>query len=424
MPGIPEVRQTVVSFPSPSSLLSLLFSPSFSLRLHLCIFLRPFNPTEMDNPRFITLAIHTYHRAHSLKAILEAEGIKVMLQNVNLDQPCSAAGVRVRIQESDLPFALRIVENPEIFLPDTTGAGHEKMILVPVDFSELSRHAVDVAFLYASCRQCKIILLHAFSDPLISASLQLSNTLNYELDSAGAEQQIGIERAACNQMTKFCADLRADIKSGRLPAVSFTSEVAEGLPEEVIVQTAKKYNPVLTIMATRGAQTKERELIGSVTAEVLDNSRFPVLTVPPDARIASLLPDPECIGRITDVVMFVNFEQEDCLSLDALHRFLLPTPDLKISFVKIEKRGQTFNAQTLHNLLSYAERHYPECHFSVASQTVESLLADFDGSNGSHRPDLIVVPNKRKNAFTRLFNPGMAHRLLFHTDIAMMVLPV
>ena len=38
--------------------------------------------------------------------------------------------------------------------------------------------------------------------------------------------------------------------------------------------------------------------------------------------------------------------------------------------------------------------------------------------------DLMVVPNRKKNVFARLFNPGIAHRVLFHFDIPMMVVPV
>ena len=37
---------------------------------------------------------------------------------------------------------------------------------------------------------------------------------------------------------------------------------------------------------------------------------------------------------------------------------------------------------------------------------------------------LIVVPNKKKNIFARLFNPGMAHRVVFDSNLPMLALPV
>ena len=94
--------------------------------------------------RFITLAIHTYEKAVALRASLEKEGIQVELHNVNLEVPGFSSGVRVRIQEDDLPLALRVVENPELFCEDFSG-GQNRIFLVPVDFSEHSFKGAQVA---------------------------------------------------------------------------------------------------------------------------------------------------------------------------------------------------------------------------------------------------------------------------------------
>lgn len=40
-----------------------------------------------DDDRLITIAIHTFEYANSVKSILENEGIDVVLQNVNLENP-------------------------------------------------------------------------------------------------------------------------------------------------------------------------------------------------------------------------------------------------------------------------------------------------------------------------------------------------
>ena len=37
---------------------------------------------------------------------------------------------------------------------------------------------------------------------------------------------------------------------------------------------------------------------------------------------------------------------------------------------------------------------------------------------------LIAVPNKKSSIFSRLFNPSIAHRVLFQTDTPMLVVPV
>ena len=61
--------------------------------------------------KLITLSILTYSKAQILKSVLESEGIESYIHNVNLIQPVISSGVRVRIKESDLPRALKIIES-------------------------------------------------------------------------------------------------------------------------------------------------------------------------------------------------------------------------------------------------------------------------------------------------------------------------
>ena len=138
----------------------------------------------MLTDRLITVAIHTYERAHRLKTILEGEGISVTLQNVNLTNPSISAGVRVRIKECDLPLALRLIENIEILSPqalaelDSASAG----ILVPVDFSECSLKAVSLAFRLAEIHKAPVTIIHSYIDPAFTSqsAMQLSDTLTFD----------------------------------------------------------------------------------------------------------------------------------------------------------------------------------------------------------------------------------------------------
>ncbi len=51
-------------------------------------------------------------------------------------------------------------------------------------------------------------------------------------------------------------------------------------------------------------------------------------------------------------------------------------------------------------------------------------MQDFKAVEQECHIDLIAMPNRKKSVFARLFNPSLAHRLLFHADIPMMVIPV
>ena len=91
--------------------------------------------------KLVTLAIHTFEKAQILKTLLETEGIEVYIHNVNQIQPVVSAGVRIRIKETDLPHALRIIEDSKWLDEKEEKVAkdpHIGKILIPVDFSDYS----------------------------------------------------------------------------------------------------------------------------------------------------------------------------------------------------------------------------------------------------------------------------------------------
>ncbi len=156
----------------------------------------------MDD-KLVTLAIHTYQKAQILKTMLESEGIEVYLHNVNLIQPVVSAGVRVRIKESDLPFALKIIENSELFkdeIEKKTVESHSKEILIPIDFSDYSIHACTIGFNYAKEIDAKVVLLHAFYTPFFPVSISLNDTFFYE--TMNEEESILLQSKAEQELTR------------------------------------------------------------------------------------------------------------------------------------------------------------------------------------------------------------------------------
>lgn len=378
----------------------------------------------MNSDRLITVAIHTYDKAHQLKNILECEGVKVVLQNVNLSAPVVSSGVRVRINESELPLALRVIENIEIFAPSALKECPDSgaIILVPVDFSDYSVLACRIAFHIASAHKAKIHLLHTYIDPIITATsaMQLSDSLTFD-NSMAEEAQIREDKTlsdiAKSKLSDFETKLKDNIKDGIIPPVVFTSEVTEGLPEEVIDDYTSRVHPMLIVMGTRGADVKNRELVGSVTAEVLDSCRSTVLTIPETTRFKTL-------DSLHKIVYFASSKQEDILALDALYR-LFPEQSLAITLVNLpSKKSETVNRDTMDRLIEYCKSNYPAYTFDSVPLTLTNPIDDFKHIENDGAVDLIVVPNKRKNIFARLFNPSLAHKLLFHSDIPMMSIPV
>lgn len=375
----------------------------------------------MEEDRLITVAIHTYDHAVALKNMLEREGVTAVLHNVNLSTPVVSSGVRVRIKESDLPQALRIIENSEIFAPKKDCAQSaddaEPIILVPVDFSDYSMKATVMAFDVAYRHKARIMLLHSFINPALSKRVQLTDSFSFELAES---QEVGnaLMRAARITMDLFETQLRQRIKDGEIPPVKFSNLITEGVPEDVINETAKTLSPILIVMGTRGADRKEEELIGSVTAEVLDSCKFPVFSIPENISL-------ERVSDISHLIFFSNLEQEDLLAIEAIYRLFVHTP-LEITIVHVpgKKELSSSDRKAIKSLVEYCRNHYPSFTFNSDEIALGTLGDDYRRIAREHKVNLVALPNKKRNVFFRFFNPSLAHRLLLHADIPMLVIPV
>lgn len=367
--------------------------------------------------KYITLAIHTYTLATALRQMLEKHGVPVQLENVNIANPEPACGIRVRIPEDALPKALRLVEQSGQLSPSALEMefnGVENKMLVPIDFSDSSFTACRVAFEFADALRLHPVLLHVYATPYYDGSL--SSTDNFTLDMRDAEVRKNLESAARHDMKRFCKKIDDAMAAGDMPGVRYSTLLDEGMPEESILAFTRQTPPELVVMATRDADKRSRELLGSVTAEVLDNCRVSVLTWPASTEYKK----PETLTRS---VFFCNIDQNDLLAMDMYIRLFEGIP-LHVTLVPVTEKAGSKLLGRLKALLEYFRRNYPQCTFDsfVAEMPVfkEQLMPWAAG----HDVQLLVVPNKKKNIFARLFNPGMAHRVVFESDTPMLALPV
>ncbi len=374
--------------------------------------------------RFITVAIHTYDKALALRSLLENEGIEVEFRNVNIEHPVISSGVRVRIREKDLPLALRIIENREIFTDQAVGVRKpdtSRPVVVPIDFSNRSLLAACKAFAIAAAHRTEIVLLHTYIDPYVAGSLQLTNSFNYELPDS--DTRINIEEAARTKMSHFIGRLKEMIKSGKIPAVKFSTCVVEGVPEDAINDYTKVHPPFIIVMGTRRRQVKDNELIGSVTGEVLDKCRFTVLAMPEDYLEQS---EQNSGYKVKNILFIGNADQEDILAMDTLFRiYSNRAPRVTIAYVPAKRRLLASDPEkTLRAFADYCNENFRPMTFSTAPVSLENIYNDLSLLEQDREIDLIVIPNKKKNIFSRFFNPSLAHKILYNADVPMLVIPV
>jgi nucleotide-binding universal stress UspA family protein len=130
-----------------------------------------------------------------------------------------------------------------------------KRILCPVDFSELSKHAVGHARAIAAWYEAHVTILHVVSPP----------------PSIPPGVALVVPPPAPPQ------DLSEDVRR----FFAMNGVVTEGSAAKEIVRTAAQLPVDLLVMGTHGRGGFERLFLGSVTEKVLRSTDVPVLTVPP-----------------------------------------------------------------------------------------------------------------------------------------------
>lgn len=368
----------------------------------------------------VTLAIHTYRHALELQSRLKAEGVKSEIKPVDTDAPGPQPGVRVCVEYADLAKALRIVESEadrELATLNARLSGLSSELLIPVDFSDHSLLAVEVGFDLAARLHLSPVLLHTVVTPYFQGDMDGSDPVAEEQEELdNAEIQLTLSQQAAVEMDRLKAKIRRRIADGTLPPLEFRSELREGIPEEVILQYSKRTPPSFIVMATRGASRRERELVGSVTAEVLDSCRVPLFIIPEHHTMPA-------IRSINSVIFFCNLDQQDILSMDTFQRMFSYPDDAHIHLVSVNPRATKIDAK-LKALAKYFSDNYPDSDFIPLPLPVDSHFRnEMEKLMSVHNIQLLVVPNRRRNVFQRLFNPSVAHRILFEKDIPMLALP-
>lgn len=374
---------------------------------------------------FITLAIHTQEHAFALKRILETHGIEVKLQRFVASAAPVAVGLRVMIHEKDLPMALKVTESIEHLSPfnlDNVLTGHKGELLIPVDFNDYCMCACKAGFDIASHLHLQPVILHAYPTPIFTPSFSLDDETIDGMDGTLEEEFNDVElsrdlqKQGRKKMKDLIAKLHEEQKTGTVPDLNFKAVMEDGVAEDVIKEYCKMSPPTLVVMVTRGKEKKGEQLIGSVTAEVLDDCKVPVLSIPENCNFT-------LIKHLTEVTFLCNMDQHDLICVDTFMR-MFDYPEVTITLIPVnEKQDKNLKSKLL-NLKHYFAKTYPTAHFITATFPQKTFMPDFNNYESQRGTELIVVPNRRKNAFMRLFNPGIAHRLLFERDLPLLALPI
>jgi len=374
--------------------------------------------------KLVTLAIHTYQKAQIIKTLLEAEGIEVYLHNINLISPVVSSGVRVRIKESDLPAALKYIEDTPFFQEEKVESenGEQSVkILIPVDFSDYSTQACEIGFHYAKEIKAEVIIMHVyFTPPSFSNSISLGDpfflntSLPYPVASEDAKEIDNLLQKTSEELRKFTDSIRKKIESKEWPDVPFSTRLREGLPEEEILSYSKKHHLNLIIMGTRGKNQKDVDLIGSVTAEVIERIKVPIFAIPEKTPFRNF-------SEIKRIAFGTSFDQRDFIAFDMLFK-MFEHYNIEFYLFHITHKQDTWNEIKLAGIKDYFAKQYPKIKIKYDILNASGFTLNLDTFIRNNEIDIISLSTYRRNLFTRVFNPSVARKMLFHTDTPLLAI--
>ncbi|MEN8116844.1 MAG: universal stress protein [Bacteroidota bacterium] len=363
--------------------------------------------------KLITIVVLPYSKAHIFKMLLEAKKIECELEEVHLIEGARPSTVRVKILEKDIQKAVPELEDFLGKKPDLSEIQEQKterQILIPVDFSEVSEKAGMLAFNLASHLKANLVFMHCYINPIIH-SIPYSDV--YAYDSSALYKIDQAEKNANEKFKKFMTNLADKIGKERWESVNTEMIIKAGYADEDILAYSRKHLPRLIVMGS-GGDNHLHKTVGSVTADVMYNAPVPVLVVPEE------MPEKEISG-FTNVLYATDFDEKDFVALDKLMSLLKPF-DMTITCVHVgQPKGDEWDLARLEGMKDILHKKYENKKFGCKLIVGSDILQSLENYIEHEKVDLLSLTTHKRNMISRLFNPSLSKKMVFHTHTPLLV---
>lgn len=273
-------------------------------------------------------------------------------------------------------------------------------ILVPTDFSETADNALQYAIKFFNKPDNTFILYHSFM-PFESGfySHKKSEEENYH------------EESELKNTLKEKAD-NFSLKNEKTDIEIF---VDRGIAESNILKYAKKHKIELIVMGTTGATGLKEKLVGSVTANVMNQSDCPVIGIPENYEL----------GALSKIAFCSNYQLDDINALKYLIR-LSKNLQVKIHIWHFYKKaaesddGKNLSSEYKTMIGKFFENEKFTFHFPET----DNIEDEFDKLSERKDLDMIaLITHKRKGFFNSLLDKSLTKRVAYHSKVPLLAIP-
>lgn len=272
-------------------------------------------------------------------------------------------------------------------------------ILVPTDFSKLSKVAIDYAIKMANKFDGNVTLLHVISnvvEPIHGSLSQRIKAIERDLVQKAEEDFIPIVKEATKQ-NKTSTPIVYKIEKGN----SFS---------DTVKSFAKKNRSGLIVMGTRGASGVTKLVLGSNTVSILDGSTVPVLVVPERANFKAL----KNVAYASDLQ---HFEREVKAMLPYLKIF-----DSTLHVFHVAEKGKD-----IENLQVILKKSLKKLDYRKSTITIEKgkkVDVAIEAFVGNLKADLITMFTHQQNFFEKLFRRSLTKQMAFQSKVPLLAFKI
>ena len=275
-----------------------------------------------------------------------------------------------------------------------------KRILLPTDFSEISKNAIHYALKLFKDIPCEFFLLNVFRIPYLT---------NEELMGNDVSQLAKLEDELHDASRRGMEELLKTLPKNKNHKFNKISDF--NLFLNAVQNIVKERDIELIVMGTKGATGAKEIFMGSNTGNVILNTTVNLIAVPENV----VFKNPKQITFPTD--FRISYELEDLSPLISLaERYNSRIRVLHQSEKTDLDEEQNQNKRRLVSLLKNVKHSF----HTLSNTDFEEALNCFTQSRGNI--DLIAIIARHYNFFQRLLFRPKVRELSFHTKIPLFVL--
>lgn len=267
-----------------------------------------------------------------------------------------------------------------------------KKILLPTDFSENARHTIEYTARLFENEAIEYVLFHAYDLPPAPALVTSTKLLaNIKKDS---EEELQQEYDHLSALLKGTGSI-------------LSSAVKRGSVIDII--NSKKYKDAyLVAIGSQGKGSTVEYRIGSNTLNIMKNVDTPVLVIPKGLKyspIHKIVYGADLSGLSDNAILdpVVDLMAKNDVILEITHISDEPNPEKK---------------KRMDELISYFGEDRVRSKYLKESKVSQG----FEGLINETNPDLLIMVNRRKSFFTRIFYPSVTKKMILRTSLPILVL--